>query len=239
MVRPLSRRALWMHKLADEVARGLMARIETGEIAAGSGLPDRDTLAAEFVTSPSVIDRALDLMRERGYVVADEDSGHRVAEVPPRAHRFELPQNVGATRDDIVAVLELRMGVELISAALAAQRRSPAALARIQAAQTAFSAAGTRGHGIGRADFELHCEIARASGNPYILDLLEYLGPLLVPRMRAALPFGTPGGDRHYAASEAEHARIVAAIAAGDGDAARVAMREHLTRSIDMVRAIG
>lgn len=59
-----------------------------------------------------------------------------------------------------------------------------------------------------------------------------------MPPARDALPFGIAGTDRHCAATQAEHARVIATIEAGDGAGARVAMREHLARPIDMVHTI-
>lgn len=237
MARGLSRRALWMQKLADEVARGVVARINTGALAPGAALPDRAALAAEFVTSEGVIERALDDLRERGIVAEDGEAHYRVAADPPRGHGFELPSDFGAARADIVAILELRMGVEQVSAALAAERRSDAGLDRIRAAAAQHAEAGAHGEGVAQADFRFHRAIAEASGNPYILELLEYLGPLLIPRMRSAPSADPTARARSLDAARAEHDRIVAAIAARDGDGARVAMREHLARIVSSIQA--
>lgn len=235
----LSRRALWMHKLAEEVARGLTARIDAGEIAPGAVLADRDTLAGEFVTSAGVVDRALELMETGGVLMRTSDGSYRVAAEKPPERGFELPSDFGETRSDVVSILELRMGVELISAALAAQRRDAGDLDRMHAAMAAFRQAAAGKEGLPQADFQLHRAIAAASRNPYIVDLLEYLGPLLIPRMRIAVPRPPKAvDDSNVAASLAEHETILAAIEAGDPDAARVAMRAHLTRTIEMIRAL-
>lgn len=236
MARTLSRRALWMQKLAEEVARGLTTKIQAGEIPLGSPLPDRDAIAAEFVTSTGVVDRALEMLADDGLVSAGGDGTFRIDQMQQPDHAFELPSDFGNAKDDIVSILELRMGVELVSAALAAERHSETDLQRIRTAQTSFETAAHQGDGIPQADFQFHCDIARASDNPYILELLEYLGPLLIPRMRMALPLDAGGSDSNLDASIGEHEQIVSAIAAGDSDAARVAMRRHLSRTIDMIR---
>lgn len=238
MLRNLSRRALWMQKLAEEVARGLTAKIRSGEIAAAAALPDREAIAAEFVTSTGVVDRALELLTETGLVAVGEDGKPHAAPAQRPEHGFELPSDFGEAKADIVAILELRMGVELVSAALAAERRDDDDLDRIRATQAALKDATARGAGIAQADFQFHCAIARASANPYILELLDYLGPLLIPRMRVAPLLGRSDSDGPLDASRDEHEKIVAAIAARDGDAARVAMRAHLSRTIDMIRGM-
>lgn len=238
MGQSLSRRALWMQKLADEVARGIALQVQTGALAPGSVLPPRQALAAEFVTSEGVIERALDDLAARG-TLSDEGAGrYRVAPAPPRERGFELPGGFGEARDDVVAILELRMGVELVSAALAAERCSGAELEKIRSAQADLAQAAALGTGIAQADFRFHRAIAEASGNPYILDLLEYLGPLLIPRMRIAPPVDAADRAHDLQVSRAEHDRIVDAIAARDPDAARVAMREHLARNLGTIRRL-
>jgi hypothetical protein len=47
----ISRRALWLNRLSDEVVRSVSDRIRSGELSRDGQLPDRDALAAEFVTS--------------------------------------------------------------------------------------------------------------------------------------------------------------------------------------------
>lgn len=234
----VSRRALWMQKLADEVARGLTDRIASGALTQGATVPDRETLAAEFVTSIGVVDRALDLLRDRG-VLTETGTGRYVVAAPLQsAQGFNLPADFGATKADVIAVLQLRTGVEAVAAALSAERMDTAGVDAIRRAGTAYAEAVDGRQGMAQADFQFHHAVAEASGNPYIVDLLEYLGPLLIPRMRMALPAPAAEMDQNAAASIEEHAVIVEAIARGDAEAAAAAMQAHLGRTIALIRGL-
>lgn len=228
-----SRRALWLQKIADQVAHTLSDRIASGDLKPGESPGSREDLAAEFVTSPSVIDRALDQMADKGVLAPRPDGTFAVSNAPMRDHGFELPQH--ETLADVVSILELRLGLEAVGAAFAAERQDAAQMAAIKAAADAYRTAAARGEGAGQADFRFHRSIAEASGNPYLLDLLDYLGPLLIPRLRVALP-AQKGGSQATQHSIAEHQAIVAAIEAGEADTARHAMRDHLLRTLELVK---
>ena len=87
MATATSRRALWLQKIADEVATQVRRRIAEGTVRPGQSPGTRDSLAAEFVTSTSVIDRALDDLAEEGVLVAS-GSGFVVAMNPPTSDGF-------------------------------------------------------------------------------------------------------------------------------------------------------
>jgi len=228
-----SRRAHWLQKIADQVTHTLSDRISVGELKPGESPGSRDELAAEFVTSTSVIDRALEQMSDKGVLAPRADGTYAVSSVPVREHGFELPEH--ETLADVVSILEMRLGLEAVGATFAAERHDAAQLAAIKAAADGYEAAAARGESAGQADFRFHRSIAEASGNPYLLDLLDYLGPLLIPRLRVAMP-AKSGGSPATQHSIAEHRAIVAAIEAGEADAARHAMRDHLLRTLELVK---
>lgn len=230
----LSRRTLWMQKLSDEVVRGITQRIREGDLHTGAPLPDRDTLASEYVTSDGVIDRAIERLMHQGLITPGPEGGFVVAGYPASEERFEIPQADKATLDDVIAVLELRIGIESEAAALAAERRTDAQLAAIRAAAEEHARAERTP---ARADFAFHLAIGAATGNRYFRELTEYLGPLLIPRMRVAMLDGDPATGS-LAQSQYEHGAIVEAIAARDADAARAAMQRHLQQTIERIRAL-
>ncbi len=233
----VSRRALWQHRLSDEVVRGVAAKIRSGELAPGAPLPTRPALMAEFVTSDGVVEQAIGKLVDSGLVVRGAEGDLRVSAVHARAEEFEIPEADEATHADVVAMLELRIGVESEAAALAAERRSEAQLAAIARAAEAFDRAVAAGSGRAQADYQFHLAIAEASGNRYVFDLTDYLGPLLIPRMRIDVSAGRNAASDEQSAC-GEHGRIVDAIAARDAEGARTAMRRHLTRALSSVRSI-
>lgn len=230
----LSRRALWMQKLADEVVHGLAERIRSGDLHPGACLPDRTSLAAEYITSDGVVERAIEHLMADGLVRRDDNGRVCVVGYPGPEDGFELPQSDKATLNDVLSVLELRIGIEGEAAAHAAERHTPEQLAAIRSAAAAYEAAVSDRTAPARADYQFHLSIADAAGNRYFHELVEYLGPLLIPRMRAAV-LATARGT--FAASTTEHQAVIDAITARDSNAARDAMQRHLGHTFERIRA--
>ena len=124
---------------------------------------------------------------------------------------------------DVIAVLELRISLETEAAGLAAQRRTEANLHTMQAALTAFEDSINHDSDAVPPDFQFHMEVARATNNQHFADLMTYLGAMIIPRTRV----NTPNG---------EHESIFNAIRDRDAEAARAAMRTHLSNSRKRLR---
>jgi DNA-binding FadR family transcriptional regulator len=87
------------------------------------------------------------------------------------------------------------------------------------------------------ADVAFHLELAKATGNRYFHSILSQLGNTIIPRTRvnsAALAHNDPSGylDR----VNREHEDIYDAIERRDPEAARAAMRMHLSNSRERLR---
>jgi DNA-binding FadR family transcriptional regulator len=148
----------------------------------------------------------------------------------PAAFRV-TPQQLETLRD-VIALLELRIGVETEAAGLAAQRRSDHNLASMRSALDAFAQAVGEGSDAVAADYQFHSEIARATQNEHFANLMATLGIGVIPRARLA--GGEPPDEErltYLRRVNAEHESIFDAIASGDADAARAAMRTHLANS--------
>lgn len=155
---------------------------------------------------------------------------------------FRIAPEQVATLHDVIAMLELRIGVETEAAALAAQRRTEADLTAMRAALAEVTAAIEAGRDAVEADFHFHLAIARATGNHHFAELIGTLGRTIIPRSRLDGQ-STPEQEqerRHYLRRvNAEHDSICDAIAAGDPEAARAAMRTHLANSRERRRRMG
>ena len=151
---------------------------------------------------------------------------------------FRVSREMMATLKDVVAMLELRVGLETEAAALAAERRNDANLKVMRAALDAFEASVAAGQDAAAADFRFHLEIARATGNERFVELMTALGVAMIPRVRlgegratAAVRGALPAQREYLRRVNAEHQWIYDAIVARDGETARAAMRVHLARS--------
>ncbi|MFN0184606.1 MAG: FadR/GntR family transcriptional regulator, partial [Aquabacterium sp.] len=187
-------------------------------------------LMVEHGVSRTVVREALSRLQAAGRVHTRHGVGTFVQE-PAREPAFRVAARQLTTLQDVVALLELRMGVETEAAALAAQRRTPAHLAELRAALDEIAQAVDAGQDAVAADFRFHVGIARATGNPHFERLLETLGARIIPRARLDTAPPDASHQAYLRRVNAEHESIFEAIAAGDAEAARAAMRTHLAGS--------
>jgi GntR family transcriptional regulator, transcriptional repressor for pyruvate dehydrogenase complex len=136
-------------------------------------------------------------------------------------------------------VMELRLGVEIESAGLAAERASRAQLKAIGLALENIERAAESGRAAVDEDLAFHRAIAEATGNPEFARFLQFIGGHLIPRRTVSGLTERMGGERAYLALiQEEHRRISQAIEGRDPKAAREAMRRHLTRSLERYRKL-
>jgi DNA-binding FadR family transcriptional regulator len=217
--------------LVAELAAGLAGEIESGRLAPGSRLPPEHELTATLGVSRATLREAIAALRREGLVVARQGSGTYVADGAVRP-TFKISSAEMRTTEDVLSIIELRLGVEVEAASLAAERRAKGHLDRMAAVLDRMDAAISRGELAADADFEFHRVIADATGNAFFRRFLDFLGPLVIPRQSVSQGLSRPGTDpRVYLRRiQAEHRAIEAAIAAADPAAARKAARQHLVR---------
>lgn len=216
--------------LALELVDALGERIRDGRWATGDKLPTEAAIMAEFGVSRTVVREAISKLQASGLVQTRHGIGTFVAALGDAAFRIG-PEQLGTLRD-VIAVLELRIGIETEAAALAAQRRTPDNLLRMRAALDGVAAAVEAGRDAVSADFQFHLEIARATQNHHFTELMNTLGSRIIPRARLADDGVVTEVQRDYLRRvNGEHESILDAIHARDADAARAAMRTHLANS--------
>ena len=226
---PLTRRR--PRSLALELVESFSERIRAGQMQPGEKLPTEAAIMAAFEVSRTVVREALSKLQAAGLVQTRHGIGTFVIG-PGDGPAFKITPEQFHTLQDVIAVLELRIGLETESAGLAAQRRTEADLAALRASLDAVIAAVEAGQDSVAADFQFHLDIARATQNRHFAELMATLGAQIIPRARLE-PAGEMSAERqaYMRRVNAEHESILDAIAAGDAEAARAAMRTHLSNS--------
>jgi DNA-binding FadR family transcriptional regulator len=214
--------------------RVLIGEIASGRYPEGELLPRELDLAERFDVSRNVARECVRGLEERGMVSVRHGRGARVRpehewdrfDSDVLAALLSGPRAAGV----IAEYLECRRVLEVEAAGLAAERADEEALESLSEAfeRMRLTAEGARDNPAGErlyreADIGFHRAIVKAAGNPVLgrmtepihRALSETFAALARPHMR--FERGLP-----------EHERILAAIRAGDGDAAREAMRAHL-----------
>lgn len=224
--------------LTTQLWESLSDRIRSGALAPGAQIPTEAELGAEYGVSRTVVREALARLRSEGMVIPQQGRGVFVSETPA-SPGFVVDHESLQSLSETIALLELRLSVEVEAAGLCASRRSDAQAAQIRKLMEQVDA---RSEDPSRLqihyDYDFHLMIARAAGNPFMLAFLDYLRPLIVPRFQLGHVVSADQKDAYYARIHAEHERIVSAVEAGDPEAARKAMRKHLTYSLERVRAL-
>ena len=217
--------------LALELVEALGDRIRDGRLAAGDKLPTEAAFMAEFGVSRTVVREAISKLQASGLVQTRHGIGTFVVGLGDAAP-FKLAPEQFATLRDVIAVLELRIGIETEAASLAAQRRNADNLRQMRSALDAVAAAVEQGRDAVGPDFQFHLEIARATQNVHFAELMSSLGTMIIPRARLSGAPEMSDEQRQYLRRvNAEHESIFDAIRNQDGDAARAAMRTHLANS--------
>ena len=224
-------------KLAEMVVDALRKRIGAGEFAAGEKLPTESQMTLHFGVSRTVVREAIAALAADGTVQSRQGAGVFVL-----ANAASAFSSIGGETSNKISValnvLEVRMGIEIESAGLAAMRRSNSQDAAIQEAWNEFGRLLKVGNPTGKTDFAFHRAIAAATNNPFYMEVLDGLGSRTIP-CDVASPWGTESVltyDYQVGLHE-EHKRILLAISAQNAEGAREAMRDHLSRSQVRYRA--
>ena len=218
-------------KLSENVAQALRTRITAGDFGAGEKLPTETRMTETFGVSRSVVREAIASLAADGLVEARQGAGVFVVQQPTSAFAI-IGAESGSKISNALNVLEVRMGLEIESAGLAAQRRNAAQVAKIQEAFFEFEELLGVGKPTGKTDFAFHRAIAAATNNPFYVDVLDALGSRTIP-CDVTSPWGTDSVlTREYQEGlQREHLVILRAIADSDPEAARAGMRAHLSAS--------
>lgn len=216
--------------LVEAIMRRLETALLDGTYAANARMPAERALAEQFGVSRNTVREALQRLAARGLLRIRPGAGVfvtdqlRTGTVSPWR---QLVADHPAVRDD---VLEFRHVLEGATAFFAAQRADDADRARIRAELAALEAARARGdvQAEAQADARLHEAIALASHNSMFLHLHNSVIVMLREHITQS---GNSLRALHNGAADqllAQHRTICAAICAGQAEAARTAMQQHI-----------
>lgn len=193
--------------LRDKVAAELRRRIVDGMYAPGDRLTE-DRLADAFGVSRNPVREAIRMLETEGWLVAQPRRGAIVAQLSVQ---------------DVEDLFDIRLSLEVLAARLAAERSGAAAADELDGILR-HAREATEAEQLDRLaelNTALHAAICAHSGNAVLHAMMASLHTRLqwVYRRTAAERAGH---------SWAEHDTLVAAIRAGDADAAGAAARTHV-----------
>jgi DNA-binding FadR family transcriptional regulator len=223
-------------RLAQALIDRMRSRIESGDLAVGAQIPTEQQLEQEFGVSRTVVREAITELRAAGLVNSVQGKGVFVCE--PQRERLRLTPGEVRNIPETLELLELRLGIESESAAIAAHRRSAAQEGRIREAYEQMAGLVERRQPTVEADFAFHMGVAEATNNRFYTTVLSHFSARAIPR--GQFPTLPETGDPLYLAGVlAEHREILEAIGEQDSERARGAMRAHLLASQRRYRHLG
>ena len=208
------------HTAFEETLERLGTAIKLGLLEPGARLPAERELCARLGVSRSTLRGALSALVQSGHLraVRGRGGGTFVAdELPPPLEAS--PRRLAVWRE----ACDMRLAVEVGVALVAAERATDEALDALDALVVAINGRLEDFAAYRQADVRLHVGLAEATGSARLVTAMtEAQGEMTGLIAHIAHP------PEVLASSNAQHARVLAAIRARDGARAAAEMAEHL-----------
>lgn len=219
---------------AEQVAAQLEVEILESRSEVGTHLGLRSDLIARFGVSPSVMNEALRLLRERGLVTVKPgvNGGIFVADLPPQVRLGALDLWFQGTAMNPLDLFEARVLLEDLFATVAMQRAVPEDIRAMEWALEEMRGAQDDARRFLEANMRFHLAIARAARVGVLVSFYEAVTAVLSGSLTRAIYVGdyTPLVEDNLRA----HAALLTAIRDGDRQALEKALDWHRK---DLVRA--
>lgn len=213
--------------LSAYLSQQILTLIRERGLRPGDRLPSAKDLAAHFSVATPTLREALRRLQATGIIDMRHGSGIYVRRESERL-MFANPAYGTLESKTILQVIDARLLIEPHLSDLAARFAGESQIVEMQSLLTAAEQAlEYRDDRYVLANRALHTAIARASGNQVLAQIVESLLEMHTVELHLVDPDSTLAQIR--ARDHNFHHLIVAAIAAGNSDAARNAMTQHLS----------
>jgi GntR family transcriptional repressor for pyruvate dehydrogenase complex len=210
-----------------EIARRLLDLFTSGDIAPGTRLPPERQLAATLEVGRSAVREALAALEILGIVDVRPGSGTYLrgsaSDLLPQTLRWGLLIGDRTTAE----LLELRSGLEIYVARLAAARADAKAIAALTRTLDAMRESRDDFAAFAAADSRFHRVLSEAAANGTIVDMLHVVRSLLQVYSDRAVH-----DTESVLIAIEEHDAVLQAVAASDDNAAAAAMAVHMATAV-------
>lgn len=212
-------------RLYDSVAKGVAAKIRTGEFAIGERLPSERELALAYGVSRPTVREAVFALELDGLVEVRKGVGVFVIAMSPRGGK------PAATDIGPFELLEARRAFEGEACAVAASRIRDRDVEELELILQEIDYSGDV-LAAEDADRRFHLRIAEITGNGAMHAVVQMLWEARdrSPQYRFLTD---KAHEARVVPREDEHAKILAALRSGDPARARAAMRSHIAGVVD------
>lgn len=216
--------------LAEQIEEHIRELIVSDRLEAGEFLPSSVELATEFGVSRSIVREALKSLQAKGLIEIANGKRARVQPISGSVlvdffDRFTQPQH-----GSVIEMLELRRGIEVQGALLAARRRTDDDLKSMWALLARMEQNIGDPHGFTAVDIELHLTIIEASKNRMLYHLAKSIRATMRDSMNEGLMRHTD--RREWENIQASHVELVQLIQNQDVEGTGACMARHFDEAI-------
>lgn len=213
-------------KASDVLAQELRQRIRSGALNVGEALPTEREMVEQSGLSRSSVREALRILEVEGLIEirTGRSGGARVRRPGSEDFGRHLDLFIWGRDVSFEELHEVREALEALAAEGAARRRTEPDIAMLSAKTEAVEAALEDHPRYLAANLEWHLSVARASHNDLVIGMMSTLSNAI----HEATAIEAFNSREVREATVKIHRAILAAIVAGDPDAARRRMRRHV-----------
>ncbi len=219
--------------LPEQLAEQLIQLVADRQLEPGDFLPSAAAIADEFAVSRPVVREALRTLEARGLIRTENGRGAIVQPVNSDMLSHYFHRATSVDRRALVELLEVRKGLEVESARLAAMRSTGDELAEIASIVHKMHKAVGRGRTYAERDAELHLRIAAATHNTTLYHLIESIRGPLKGSIEAGLR--SRANTVHLLRVQELHEDLLRALTNRDPDLAASAMTLHFDEAVQHI----
>jgi GntR family transcriptional regulator, transcriptional repressor for pyruvate dehydrogenase complex len=215
--------------LVDLAVSQLREQVLSGQWPVGGRLPAETELAQRLEVGRSTVREAVRALVHAGLLETRQGSGTYVRSVTPGAE-----WEPRLRRAAVLEAYEVREALEVQAARLAATRRTAADIEALHACLAERDRARGSDAAFVEADLAFHRAVVAAAHNPLLAEMFDSFAAVLreaLIAIRSDQAVQSPDAD-------AAHARLAAAIEAGDAAAAAQATHDHIDPTAANVRSL-
>lgn len=215
--------------LVELAVSQLREQVTSGQWPVGGRLPAETELAQRLEVGRSTVREAVRALVHAGLLETRQGSGTYVRSLTPGAD-WEPRLRRAAVLEDY----EVREALEVQAARLAASRRTGADIEALRARLAERDSARGADARFVEADLAFHRAVVAAAHNPLLAEMFDSFAAVLREALIAIRSDQVVQGPD----SDAAHARLAAAIEAGDAAAAAQATHDHIDPTAANLRSL-
>lgn len=221
-----------IQKPADSIIKQIRDLITSGDLNPGDRLPAERTFAEKFGVGRAHVREAIKKLEVYGILKTLPQSGTFVAAVGSKPLEDLIAGVIDPEKDDIDALLETRLILEVNAARLAARHASRDDLIELIRIHETFRRQIKTGDAGLAEDHQFHLKVAALSKNPVLCSLITFM----VRHTHDYPQENVHDPDKINPITLWEHESILQAIKQKDPNRAAISMEEHMKTVIRRIR---